>query len=44
MQFVDKAPEDIVRGVREKVAEAEEKLTLTKNRLNFIKSKVWIAN
>ncbi|XP_009758044.1 valine--tRNA ligase, chloroplastic/mitochondrial 2 isoform X1 [Nicotiana tabacum] len=42
--FVEKAPEDIVRGVREKAAEAEEKLTLTKNRLNFLKSKVLIAN
>ncbi|XP_055800563.1 valine--tRNA ligase, chloroplastic/mitochondrial 2 isoform X1 [Solanum dulcamara] len=42
--FVEKAPEDIVRGVREKAAEAEEKLTLTRNRLNFLKSKVLIAN
>lgn len=44
MQFVEKAPEDIVRGVREKAAEAEEKLTLTRNRLNFLKSKILIAN
>ncbi|MCE3215209.1 hypothetical protein HAX54_001266 [Datura stramonium] len=42
--FVEKAPKGIVRGVQEKAAEAEEKLTLTRNRLNFIKSKVLIAN
>lgn len=37
-QFVEKAPEEIVSGVREKAAEAEEKITLTKNRLAFLKS------
>ncbi|KAL3568380.1 hypothetical protein D5086_031031 [Populus alba] len=31
-KFVEKAPEDVVRGVREKAAEAEEKIKLTKNR------------
>ncbi|KAK4486169.1 hypothetical protein RD792_008838 [Penstemon davidsonii] len=41
--FVDKAPEDIVRGVREKAAEAEEKLTLTRNRLNFLQSTVLVS-
>ncbi|XP_059623090.1 valine--tRNA ligase, chloroplastic/mitochondrial 2 isoform X2 [Cornus florida] len=41
-KFVEKAPEEIVRGVQEKAAEAEEKLTLTKNRLAFLKSKVLV--
>ena len=43
-QFVDKAPEEIVRGVREKAAETEEKLTLTKNRLAFLQSTVLVSN
>ncbi|XP_057500246.1 valine--tRNA ligase, chloroplastic/mitochondrial 2 isoform X3 [Actinidia eriantha] len=43
-KFVDKAPEDIVRGVREKAAETEEKLTLTKNRLAFLQSTVLVSN
>lgn len=38
MQFVEKAPEDIVRGVREKAVETEEKITLTKNRLALLES------
>ncbi|PNT77025.1 hypothetical protein BRADI_1g56890v3 [Brachypodium distachyon] len=38
--FVEKAPEDIVRGVREKASEAEEKISLTKNRLSFLQSTV----
>lgn len=38
MQFKEKAPEDIVRGVQEKAAEAEEKITLTKNRLALLES------
>ncbi|XP_039797638.1 valine--tRNA ligase, chloroplastic/mitochondrial 2-like isoform X2 [Panicum virgatum] len=38
--FVEKAPEDIVRGVREKASEAEEKISLTKNRLAFLQSTV----
>ncbi|KAL0295685.1 UNVERIFIED_CONTAM: Valine--tRNA ligase, chloroplastic/mitochondrial 2 [Sesamum angustifolium] len=42
--FVEKAPEDIVRGVREKAAEAEEKLTLTRNRLSFLQSTVLVSN
>ncbi|GAA0146833.1 aminoacyl-tRNA synthetase [Lithospermum erythrorhizon] len=40
--FVEKAPEEIVRGVREKVSEVEEKLTLTKNRLAFLKNTVLV--
>lgn len=40
MQFVEKAPEDIVRGVREKALETEEKITLTENRLALLKSNV----
>lgn len=43
MQFVEKAPEDVVRGVREKAAEAEEKITLTRNRLEFLKSNVLVS-
>ncbi|KAM7515840.1 hypothetical protein LguiA_005423 [Lonicera macranthoides] len=43
-KFVEKAPEDVVRGVREKAAEAEEKLTLTKNRLAFLQSTVMVAD
>ncbi|KAK9129008.1 hypothetical protein Syun_017805 [Stephania yunnanensis] len=39
-KFVEKAPEEVVRGVREKAAEAEEKLTLTKNRLALLQATV----
>ncbi|KAF3789506.1 Valine--tRNA ligase [Nymphaea thermarum] len=42
-QFVEKAPEDVVRGVREKAVEAEEKITLTKNRLRFLQSTVLVS-
>ncbi|XAR73533.1 Valine--tRNA ligase [Bertholletia excelsa] len=42
-KFVEKAPEEIVRGVREKIAETEEKLTLTKNRLDVLKSTVLVS-
>ncbi|KAL7114481.1 hypothetical protein ACP275_04G123600 [Erythranthe tilingii] len=42
--FVEKAPEDIVRGVQEKAAEAEEKLTLTRNRLSFLQSTAMVSN
>lgn len=38
--FVEKAPADIVRGVREKASEAEEKIALTKTRLSFLQSTV----
>lgn len=44
VQFVEKAPEDIVRGVREKATEAEEKLTLTRNRLAFLQSTALVSN
>ncbi|CAN8300180.1 unnamed protein product [Cochlearia groenlandica] len=37
-KFVEKAPEEVVRGVKEKVEEAEEKIKLTKARLDFLKS------
>nr|XP_011469479.1 PREDICTED: valine--tRNA ligase, mitochondrial isoform X2 [Fragaria vesca subsp. vesca] len=37
-KFKEKAPEDIVRGVQEKAAEAEEKIALTKNRLALLES------
>lgn len=42
LQFVEKAPEDVVRGVREKAAEAEEKLNLTKTRLSFLQSTITV--
>ncbi|OWM64386.1 hypothetical protein CDL15_Pgr020353 [Punica granatum] len=42
-KFVEKAPEDIVRGVREKAEEAREKITLTKNRLAFLQSTVLVS-
>ncbi|KAI5339549.1 hypothetical protein L3X38_018821 [Prunus dulcis] len=42
-KFVEKAPEDIVRGVQEKAAETEEKITLTKNRLALLKSTVVVT-
>ncbi|KAF8398020.1 hypothetical protein HHK36_016946 [Tetracentron sinense] len=42
-KFVEKAPEEVVRGVREKAAEAEEKITLTKNRLVFLESTVMVS-
>ncbi|TVU21994.1 hypothetical protein EJB05_31666 [Eragrostis curvula] len=38
--FVEKAPEEIVRGVREKASETEEKISLTKTRLAFLESTV----
>lgn len=41
--FVEKAPEDVVRGVREKAAEAEEKIILTKNRLALLTSTVLVT-
>lgn len=37
-KFVEKAPEEVVRGVKEKAEEAEEKIKLTKARLDFLKS------
>jgi valyl-tRNA synthetase len=40
VQFVEKAPEGIVRGVREKASEADEKISLTKNRLAFLQSTI----
>lgn len=43
MQFVEKAPEDIVRGVREKAEEVKEKIVLTKNRLAFLQSTVLVS-
>lgn len=42
-KFVEKAPEEIVHGVREKAAEAEEKLKLTRNQLAFLKSTVLVS-
>ncbi|KAJ0981727.1 hypothetical protein J5N97_009982 [Dioscorea zingiberensis] len=36
--FVEKAPEEVVRGVREKATEAEEKIALTRNRLALLQS------
>ncbi|KAJ8899511.1 hypothetical protein K2173_018485 [Erythroxylum novogranatense] len=42
-KFLEKAPEDVVRGVREKAAEAEEKINLTKNRLALLKSSVLVS-
>lgn len=42
-KFVEKAPEEIVRGVQEKVVEAKEKITLTENRLAFLKSTVLVS-
>ncbi|KAK7860963.1 valine--trna ligase [Quercus suber] len=41
--FVEKAPEDVVHGVQEKAAEAEEKIILTKNRLALLKSSVLVT-
>lgn len=43
LQFAEKAPEDVVRGVQEKAAEAEEKINLTKNRLAFLRSTVMVT-
>lgn len=43
-KFVEKAPEEVVRGVREKVAEAEEKISLTKNRLSLLNSTTLITS
>ncbi|GAB4828652.1 hypothetical protein Ancab_018317 [Ancistrocladus abbreviatus] len=37
-KFLEKAPEDVVRGAQEKAAELEEKINLTQNRLAFLKS------
>ncbi|KAK6915953.1 Aminoacyl-tRNA synthetase, class Ia, partial [Dillenia turbinata] len=43
-KFVEKAPEEIVNGVREKAAEAEEKIMLTKKRLAFLQSTVLVSS
>lgn len=40
---MEKAPDDVVRGVREKAAEAEEKIILTKNRLALLRSTVLVT-
>eukprot|EP00246_Nothoceros_aenigmaticus_P005582 TRINITY_DN17754_c0_g1_i1.p1 TRINITY_DN17754_c0_g1~~TRINITY_DN17754_c0_g1_i1.p1 ORF type:complete len:415 (-),score=70.63 TRINITY_DN17754_c0_g1_i1:12-1235(-) len=37
-QFVEKAPEAVVQGIRDKVSEAEEKVALVKRRLNELQS------
>ncbi|KAL2897423.1 Valine--tRNA ligase chloroplastic/mitochondrial 2 [Bienertia sinuspersici] len=37
-QFVEKAPEAVVRAAQEKAAEMEEKIILTKNRITFLES------
>ncbi|KAE8664790.1 putative valyl-tRNA synthetase [Hibiscus syriacus] len=42
-KFIEKAHEDIVRSVQEKAAEAEEKINLTKHRLDFLKSTVVLS-
>lgn len=43
LQFIAKAPGEIIDGIREKASEAEEKLTLTKNRLTFLRSTAVVA-
>ncbi|KAI3993818.1 hypothetical protein MKX01_002831, partial [Papaver californicum] len=43
-KFVEKAPEEVVSGVREKLAEAEEKISLTKNRLSLLNSTTLITS
>ncbi|XP_047333712.1 valine--tRNA ligase, chloroplastic/mitochondrial 2 isoform X2 [Impatiens glandulifera] len=40
--FIEKAPEDIIRGVQEKEAEAKEKITLTRKRLDFLNSTIMV--
>lgn len=40
LQFVEKAPEDIVRGVREKAEEAKEKIALTEKRLLLLRTTI----
>ncbi|XP_050227421.1 valine--tRNA ligase, chloroplastic/mitochondrial 2 isoform X2 [Mercurialis annua] len=42
-KFVERAPEDVVSGVREKAKEAEEKINLTKKRLEFLRSSVLVS-
>ncbi|KAG2689963.1 hypothetical protein I3843_09G162900 [Carya illinoinensis] len=42
-KFVEKAPDDVVRGVQEKAAEAEEKIILTKNRLALLRSTILVT-
>ncbi|XP_010558608.1 PREDICTED: valine--tRNA ligase, chloroplastic/mitochondrial 2 isoform X2 [Tarenaya hassleriana] len=42
-KFVEKAPEEVVRGVREKAAEAEEKIKLTQTRLEFLNSTTCVS-
>lgn len=44
LQFVEKAPEDIVRGVREKAEEAKEKIALTEKRLSLLRSTVPVSD
>jgi len=43
LQFVKKAPEDVVLGVQEKATEAEEKINLTKKRLEFLRTNVVVS-
>ena len=38
MQFVEKAPTDVVLGVKEKATEAKEKIDLTQKRLLLLES------
>ncbi|KAL1833544.1 hypothetical protein ACET3Z_003195 [Daucus carota] len=42
-EFIEKAPREIIDGIKEKASEAEEKLTLTKNRLTFLESTTVVA-
>lgn len=38
IQFLEKAPEEIVRTAQEKAEEMEEKINLTRNRIAFLES------
>lgn len=42
-QFVEKAPEEVVRGAQEKAKEMEEKIILTKNRIAFLESTALVS-
>ncbi|KAL8137600.1 hypothetical protein V2J09_003601 [Rumex salicifolius] len=43
-KFVEKAPEEVVNGVREKAVELEEKMNLTKTRLTLLESNALVTD
>ncbi|XP_072951087.1 valine--tRNA ligase, chloroplastic/mitochondrial 2 isoform X1 [Typha angustifolia] len=42
--FIEKAPDEVVRGVREKASDTEEKISLTKSRLSLLQATISISS